>query len=192
MSDNLKFPRAVAKAVADDLIGLLKPHCENGFLTVAGSYRRGREQVGDLEIVYVSKISEAKLPGELFGEPRQTVDGILELLLAGKLERRDRSDGLSTWGSHIKLARHRETGLPVDFFPTTRESWFNYLVCRTGPKESNMAICRAAQARGYKWKPYSPGFCYADDPKERVENAMTSEEAVFAFVGLPYRPPEER
>ena len=36
------------------------------------------------------------------------------------------------------------SGIPVDFFATTEEAWFNYLVCRTGPAELNTRIASAA------------------------------------------------
>ncbi|MGN6643580.1 MAG: hypothetical protein ACTHKU_11340, partial [Verrucomicrobiota bacterium] len=85
------------------------------------------------------------------------------------------------------LMRHKETGLPVDLFAATPENWFNYLVCRTGPADSNTRICMAAQARGWKWNPYGVGFSRGDEIQ-----AVASEEEVFAFVGLPFEKPEGR
>lgn len=66
-------------------------------------------------------------------------------------------------------------------------SWHNYLVCRTGPADSNTRICMAAQERGWKWNPYGAGFS-----RDGEIRAMESEAEVFAFVGLPYAQPEER
>jgi DNA polymerase/3'-5' exonuclease PolX len=84
--------------------------------------------------------------------------------------------------------RHVASGIPADLFAATRENWWNYLVCRTGPADSNMRICMGAQARGWKWNPYGAGF---SDPEGNVR-VMDSERAVFDFVGLPYREPEAR
>lgn len=66
-------------------------------------------------------------------------------------------------------------------------SWWNYLVCRTGPADSNTRICMAAQNRGWKWNPYGSGFSRGDEIR-----AMESEAEVFDFVGLPYEQPEAR
>jgi hypothetical protein len=59
--------------------------------------------------------------------------------------------------------------------------WWNYLVCRTGPKESNIAISSAAKKRGWDWNPYGSGF----SRNGRIVE-MKSERDVFKFVGLPW------
>ncbi len=48
-----KFPRAEAIAVAKILVSVLQPHCER--LIVAGSLRRRKQEVGDIEILYIPK-----------------------------------------------------------------------------------------------------------------------------------------
>ncbi len=62
------------------------------------------------------------------------------------------------WGEKNKLAVHVASGVPVDLFAATEANWFNYLVCRTGPGESNIAIASAAKAMGWQWHPYGTGF----------------------------------
>lgn len=44
------------------------------------------------------------------------------------------------WGEKNKLAVHVRTGIPVDFFAATEANWWNYLVCRTGGEQNNIAI----------------------------------------------------
>ena len=51
-----------AKAVADDLLHLLAPHCER--IAVAGSIRRKRPQVKDIELLCASKVTST---ADLFG-----------------------------------------------------------------------------------------------------------------------------
>lgn len=115
------------------------------------------------------------------------------LIDARILNRRLNRDGRVTWGPQNKLARHVPSGIPVDLFATTELAWWNYLVCRTGPAELNKQIATAAQAKGWKWNPYGPGFS-RDGPLAgaRETVAATSEEQVFAFAGIPYLPPERR
>lgn len=83
---------------------------------------------------------------------------------------------------------HRASRIPVDLFATTREAWFNYLVCRTGPAESNTAIANAAIAKGWKWHPYDSGF--TDQEGNWVY--VRAERDVFDLVGLPYHAPPDR
>ena len=106
----------------------------------------------------------------------------------GTLAKRQSKIGGTAWGDKNKLAVHR-SGMPVDLFRTVPESWWNYLVCRTGPADSNTRIATEAQRRGYRWNPYGIGYTKLADG---TVTAMDSEAAVFAFVGLPYAEPWER
>lgn len=187
-----KFPRAIAIEVARDLCRYLEPHCER--LIVAGSLRRRKMEVSDLELLFVPKFET--VPTDLFAvEQRSRVDMKLEqLLAAGVLQKRLNSLGAVTWGPKNKYLVHAATGLPVDCFTTNVESWFNYLVCRTGSKESNQNIAREALVRGWMWNPYGPGFSRTEPVLNGGcrEHIVTSEQEVFQFVGLPYREPWER
>lgn len=191
MSDKRKFPAELAALAAYELCETLKPFCGADRLIAAGSFRRRKPTVGDIEIVYVPGIGSRLLPGELFGTPVNVVDSTLDEMLRQKvLAQRLNVDGRKCWGGRIKLAVHVASGIPVDFFEATNANWWNYLVCRTGPKESNIAICKAAAARGMEWHPYSPGFRTAGEPHRFYP--MESEREVFEFVGLKYVEPWER
>lgn len=180
-----KWPRAAALVVAEEIIAALRPACSR--IEVAGSLRRGRGEVGDVEILFVPKMDS--VPVDFFGsrELVSQAEGVIARLLGdGTLSKRPSKTGVCSWGEKNKLALHR-SGIPVDLFATYEEAWFNYLVCRTGPAESNLAICNAAIAKGWKWTPYGRGF-YRLGHTEK----MNSERAVFEFVGLPFNPPEKR
>lgn len=190
MSDKQKVPRAAALAVAKELCDALKPVTEK--LIVAGSLRRRKAEVGDVEIVYISKVEMQADPGDLLGHkvPTNLVHTLLEsLLLRGVLEKRLNVNGKAAWGYENKLARHKASGIGVDFFQADKDNWFSLLVCRTGSAESNTAICMAAEDRGLKWNPYK-GFL--DRTTEQLNFVPRSEEQVFSWVGLPYKQPWER
>ena len=188
-----RYPRADAIAVAKELCDALKPFCWSGRLILAGSLRRRKPTVKDIEILYVSKVTPA--PADDFFKEARTlalVDHVLERLLAlGTIAKRKNVNGSEMWGAKNKLAVHVASGIPVDLFAATEENWFNYLVCRTGGAENNVAICNAAIARGWKWNPYGPGFSKQTGLSNTTE-VMLSERAVFEFVGLPYKEPWER
>jgi DNA polymerase/3'-5' exonuclease PolX len=192
-----KFARADALEVARKFVRFLKPHCDR--LIVAGSLRRRRNlEVSDVEILFIPKFSSLPDPNDLFGEKIRTnaaERAIAALLEAGVLMKRPKCDGTLTWGEKNKLGVHVESGIPVDLFSATCENWFNYVVCRTGPAESNVRICNAAIARGWQWNPYGSGFTRKPSgagPGYHDVAPMCSERQVFTFVGLPYLEPWER
>lgn len=179
-----------AAMVAAEITAAMALLCGEGYCATAGSVRRHKPQVGDIEIIYVPLIGSRRQEGEFFGTPVNAADDWLDQMVRTKVfAQRLNSLGRKTWGTRIKLATHVGTGIPVDFFEATKANWWNYLVCRTGPKESNIAICNAALARGWEWHPYSPGFVSRDS---RELHVVKSEAEVFEFAGLKYLPPEER
>ncbi len=182
----VKWPRSAALDVAKELCDRLKPHCKK--LIVAGSLRRRKAEVGDVEILYVSRMEERPL--DMFSTQSVSLadEEISRMLADGTLTKRPSKTGGTAWGDKNKLAVHR-SGMPVDLFRTVEESWCNYLVCRTGPADSNTRIATEAQRRGYRWNPYGIGYTKLADG---TVTAMDSEAAVFAFVGLPCAEPWER
>lgn len=184
-----RFARQTALDAARDVLAALRPVCEEGRLIVAGSLRRRKQWVGDVEIVYVSRLETR--PVDFFQTRDFTLadEAIAALVVAGVLEKRESATGHTMYGNQNKLMRHLVSGVPVDLFATCETSWYNYLVCRTGPKESNTAIAAAAQDKGWKWHPYGSGFTREDGG---AAHDVTSEAAVFEFVGMPYMEPKDR
>jgi DNA polymerase/3'-5' exonuclease PolX len=154
--------------------------------------RRRKETVKDIEFVYVPRI-EDRTEDDLFEHPVPT-DIAARLLdawtRAGVLQKRLNAQGNPMWGEQNRFALHFQSGIPIDFFCAREANWWNLVVCRTGPKESNTAICMAAERRGWKWDPYSPGFL--DRLTLEVVRRVRSEREVFEAVGLNYKEPWER
>lgn len=181
-----KFPFAKARAVGSVLCLALEEECER--IEIAGSIRRGKPEVGDIEIVYIPKMGTVR-DGLFDTKEVSRVDLLLQALLdSGVLAKRRNVNGSEMWGTKNKLALHCASGIPVDFFATTEEAWFNYLVCRTGGAENNTRVAMAAQDKGWKWNPYGPGF--TDDHRRTIR--VSSEREVFELLGLRYLEPEER
>lgn len=186
-----KVPRAAAIEVAREILGAIATSCAR--VLVAGSLRRGKAMVGDVEIIYIPCTAPG-LRTDLLAEPElvSLVDPVLErLMLDGRLARRLNTKGAATWGAKNKLAVHVASGIAVDLFAATRENWWNYIVCLTGGAKSNVQICNAARAKGWKWNPYGAGFSRPAG-LGRETHAVQSEREVFEFVGLPYLEPRER
>jgi len=182
-----RYPWDQAYTVAAIIAQELRPACLR--VQIAGSLRRHKPDVGDVEILYIPKTEDENDPSDLF---RSMEVNLAEIRIegmerAGTLEKRKNKIGAVTYGPLNKLMRHIGTGIPVDLFSATEENWYNYLVCRTGPADSNVRICQAAQCKGWKWNPYGEGFSRGGETRR-----MESEREVFAFVGLPYREPGRR
>ena len=200
----VRFPFAVAWTIAEELRETLAPASER--IVIAGSLRRRKPDVGDIELLYIPRVVPLRDPDDMFADRTANLADLVIRYLesVGALERRKNVNGSEMFGPKNKLMRHVRSGINVDLFAATPENWFNYLVCRTGPAESNMRIATAAQARGWKWNPYGAGFSVAAvsdrrdaDDGRRSETAATvlavhSERAVFEFAGLEYREPWER
>lgn len=185
------YPRAEAIAVARELCEILTPVTER--ILVAGSLRRRKDLVGDVEILFIPKEGMMPEPGNLFGDLVQT--NLVELALAdllkqGRISKRPNVNGGTAWGPKNKLAVHEPSGIPVDLFAADQENWACLSVCRTGSAANNERICNAAIARGLKWAPYGLGF------HDRTTNDLVircrTEQEVFNAVGLAYREPWER
>jgi len=183
-----RYPYAQAYEVAEDICARLRPGCSR--ITIAGSLRRKKSDVGDIEILYIPIMHETPDPNRLFGIMIFDCAEIhISVMVAnGILGRRLNALGRETYGPKNKLMRHISSGIPIDLFAATEDNWFNYLVCRTGPAELNKQICMAAQRKGWKWNPYGSGYSNTAGEIQR----MDSEAAVFSFVGIEYREPEER
>jgi len=188
----IKHPRAKALEVARDLTVAFREHCLEGRFIFAGSLRRGKAEVGDIELVYSPIVQMLPDPNDLLGNPvpTQMFDVQLEdWLRRGKLSKRVGEKGGTAWGPANKLAVHEASGIGIDFFQASERNFWTLLVCRTGSAESNTRICNAAIARGQKWNPYR-GF------EDRLTGELLfvpdSEEALFAHVRLPYLQPKDR
>lgn len=199
MSGERRWPRSEAEAVAQSLLGVLgakwRRHGDSYAagrvirIEVAGSVRRRRPDVGDVEIVYVPRVVERPAVGDLFAVERVNLvdEAIEDLIRIGILEKRRTAKGSTVYGPQNKLVRHVPTGIPFDLFATTEESWWNYLVCRTGPAALNQLIASKAKAKGWHWNPYGVGFSRGEEVVRMVD-----ERHVFEFVDLPYLEPWER
>lgn len=183
------WPLEDARDVAEWLVWQLAPVCER--IEIAGSSRRKKEHVGDVELLYVPSVLSQP---DLFGNPNgkgvnKTDEVIARLLSMGQLEKRKNVKGSEVWGASNKLAVHVASGIPVDLFSTSMECWANALVVRTGGKSTNQRIASLARGRGWQWNVYGPGFSKIHGGEvEKVE----TERDVFRFVGLNYQEPEAR
>lgn len=189
LRDKLRFPAGEAKTVATEIMRWLDPTCER--LVMAGSIRRQKATVGDVEILYNSKTEKRPDPSDMFSSVSVNLaDEVIAMMEnAGVLERRKNVAGRETFGPLNKLMRHRASGIPVDLFSEPDlDDWWRSLVIRTGPKELNVRLITTAAKRGIKVHAYGLGL--TDMRGNPV--ACDSEEQFFSICNIPYLPPNRR
>lgn len=176
------MPHAEAYATALRLVGELAPGCER--IEIAGSLRRRKLMVRDIEIVVVPLIGERQVG--IFSTITEPVDYLEEvvasLLATGSLKARPvenhRADG--SIDVQFKLgpafkALTTGTGIPVDLFivrpPAT---WGVIFGLRTGPGDWNIALVDGCKAIGRRvtggqveaWRGGLTGWAAVPTPEE--------------------------
>jgi DNA polymerase (family 10) len=154
---------AVAAQYADALCSFLQAVPGVDQVTVAGSFRRMRETVGDLDILVTAAADSPVM------QRFTTYDEVAEVLSAG------------TTRASVIL----RSGLQVDLRVVDKKSYGAALCYFTGSKAHNVAIRRIAQKRGLKVNEY--GVFHGT---ERI--AGEDEASVYKSVGLPFIAPELR
>lgn len=166
-----RFLLPEAERYVEPLLGYLREVPELERLEVAGSYRRRKETVGDIDLLAIA--SQPMPVMERFrGYPQ--VD---KILMAG--------DTRST----IVLG----SGLQVDLRVVPAECYGAALVYFTGSKEHNVKLRRRGVERGLRISEYGVFRLDEKNPEAEGECIAGREEAdVYAAVGLAWVPPELR
>ena len=154
---------AVAMPSAEALVAYLNQCPGVGRVVVAGSYRRARETIGDLDILVTADTGRA-ITDRFIRYPE-----VREVLAHGETK------------ASVRLQNH----LQVDVRVVPDESYGAALLYFTGSKHHNVVLRQLAQERGFKLNEYGVF-------RGAVRVAGDTEASVYATVGLPWIPPELR
>ena len=155
-----RFKLSVAEAEAEALVAFLR---DSGRVVVAGSYRRRRDTVGDLDMLVTAK------HGPPVGDKLARYDNVAEVLAHGPTR------------TTVVL----RSGLQVDVRAVPEQSYGAALLYFTGSKAHNIALRGLANER--KWKLNEYGLFSG---RRRIAGA--TEEEVYKKLGLAFIPPELR
>lgn len=154
---------AEAKIEADEIVASLEAIPGVGQVTAAGSLRRRKETVGDLDVLATASNATAAM------------DALASHRLVASVMVR----------GETKQSVRLKSGLQLDLRVVPEESYGAAMQYFTGSKEHNIVIRRRAQERGLKVNEYG---VFRDD----TAIAGRTEEDVYAALGLPWIPPELR
>lgn len=138
-----------ARKIGSGLVEALSPYCER--IEIAGSVRRCKPEVKDLEIVAIPVVKSVDVC-DLFGPTGKVMmDNLLENFLNTCMP--------AGWGFDMELKRngrlykrltHYESGLICDLFIATQRSWGGAFAIRTGPADFSQALVTLARRRGWQ------------------------------------------
>ncbi|GAI60017.1 unnamed protein product [marine sediment metagenome] len=111
-----------AQKIAEGVVGGLEQYCQQ--IKVAGSIRRKKPQVNDIDLVLVPR-------------DRDALDR--RLMQLGKLKM-----------SGMKIARVEMDSIPLDIYFATPETWATLLLIRTGSVQNNIRLATLAKKRGWR------------------------------------------
>jgi DNA polymerase (family 10) len=167
----VRFKLADADQLVEPLIDYLKESKAVQQLEVAGSYRRRRETVGDIDLLVISD------------RPAEVMQRFTEYSEVAEVERSG-----DTRGTVIL-----KSGLQVDLRILPPESYGAALQYFTGSKAHNVKFRTWAVARGLRVSEYGVFEIPEDaDDEEGKRIAGKTEEDVYAALDLPWMPPEIR
>ena len=162
---------ADAARVLDDVLAALRASGTMERVEAAGSFRRMRENVGDLDLLAVAEdrtgasAAFTRLPG------------VIEVIAAGETK------------ATVLLAFHDYEGarrtIQVDLRILDADSWGAGLQYFTGSKDHNVRLRTMAERRGLKLNEYG---VFRDEARV----AGKTEESVYAALDLAWIPPEMR
>jgi DNA polymerase/3'-5' exonuclease PolX len=158
---------AEAKSIADELIDVLKPHCLK--IEIAGSVRRKKPQVKDIEICLVPK----------------SINKVFNVLGKFLLEQNKNFKYIKN-GSRYKQFRYRDC--QVDLFTAKPDNWGIIFLVRTGSAAFSTKILstwKKVTGGGYS----RDGYLY--DNNDKVVYTFEEEE-VFRFCKMDFVKPEDR
>lgn len=165
----IKYPYAEAFKIAKETMEQLRPFCDR--IEIAGSIRRKKKEVGDIEIVAI---------------PKPYLVGLFEDGIASVVNRWEKVRGDLEYGKSRYTQRVLPGGIKLDLFFADENNWGYIYAMRTGSAEySHQVLAKSWVRVGYKG---TDGYLVRNGSK----CVAREEEDFFRMIGVTYISPEER
>lgn len=183
-----------AYVIAEKLVEQLQPHCDK--IEIAGSIRRKKLDVGDIEIVALPKMIEE--PDGMFGDVKKhrSPEFVKCVNAFGKIIK-----GKPDKNKMVQV--ELPEGITLDLFLPADFDYYRIFAIRTGSADfaqntiakgwvalgwcgtdDGLRLQKECEKRGEKW------FCIVDEPT--LPPVWTSESEFFKWIGKAYVEPEKR
>lgn len=164
----------MAQIIADKYLQLLQPYCER--IEVAGSIRREKPEVKDIELICIPKLVQTS--EDMFQPTYGRMPQFVQLVNSWTRVKGDPQEGKY-------CARDLPEGIRLDLFICTRENWGYQLALRTGPAMFSKGMVNKLREFGYGCR---EGNVYYKDSLHPVEE----EKEIFRMLRREYVPPRYR
>ncbi len=180
----------IAAPIAERIVGLLEKVKGVERVAYAGSLRRGRDTIGDIDILVATKDPDAVRDAFV------SMAGVTKVLAKGESKSSVRMDlggtDLSRWGDDGEGAG----GVQVDLRIVPAASWGAALMYFSGSKAHNVRLRERAIKKGLTLNEYGlyPEDGEKEPPQKRGVKAKASqtEESIYEALDLVWVPPEIR
>jgi DNA polymerase/3'-5' exonuclease PolX len=162
------------------IMGKLRMHCDR--IAIAGSIRRRKPEVGDIEIVCIPKLG---VYIDLFGEPTiRRSSRWVQAVLA--LDDVIKGNPYNSKHVQVELQDEQHGGIPVDIFTANPSNWGLIYAIRTGSAEYSHRVLECGWVRN--------GYKSADGmlTKDGLAVPVREEAELFRLAGVPWAEPEAR
>lgn len=185
-----RIPLDEAEALADELTRALASSCSR--LAVAGSIRRRKPDVGDIEVVVVPLVEQ--VPYGLFGDQTRPCNRFAERCVAlrdaGELRMRRDQNNRTSWGDRYKRAYWQR--FACDLFSVVEPAQFGVIFAiRTGPAEFSHRLV-TSELHGGLMPPHLHVKGGALWHRDGEMIPTPEEEDLFRALGLAWIEPWER
>ena len=167
-----------AYKIADKIKAELAPMCER--IEIAGSLRRGRPEVNDIDFVILPK------PGQM-DAIKARCEKKCHVVKDGEQNYIVRLPSYGGGGGGFQVDIFFARPAVKDLLQTVPGNWGSLLLCRTGSTAHNIYLVEHAKSRGFTWNPYK-GVLDA----EGYVIASETEEEIFDMLALEFVPPANR
>lgn len=171
-----RLPIGIARPMAEKLVAELSALDGVQKLDYAGSLRRGKETIGDIDILAAT--ADPETVREAFcGHPDVT-----QVLARGETK------------CSVRLENERGVAMQADLRIVPEQAWGAALLYFTGSKEHNVRLREIAISQDRHLNEYGLFAGKDERPQERGETplAAASEDDIYDALGLPHVPPEMR
>ena len=176
-----RIPRSEIDLYAEKLnliFNSIKDEVPGSEFSIVGSYRRGAENSGDIDVIITNKENNKKI-FDLFLDKLIKDDILIEILSRGK----NKSLTIGKLPDHIPRR--------LDFLYSDYDEYPFAILYFTGSKSFNTNMRQHALKLGYSLNEH--GFSKMDGKKkEKLDKKFLSEKEIFDFLNMEYKEPNQR